>query len=509
MFPALRKGQWGAKVDLKHAYFHIPLSEKFARYTGFSFDDTILRFEAMPFGVNVAPQVFTDFVKVLLKHWRSQGITVYGYLDDLLIVASSHDECIAHWNIVHQTLNDAGFLVNEPKCVPPTQHLEFLGIHVNFEQGLVSIPEKKRKGYRKELGKLLTKSSISLRSAASILGKVRSLLVCFPGLRLLTDELVEFVQLSRFHGYDKRLPVPSIVQGQVKLCKVHLSSWEGRPMLGAPSNRRLAADASDTQLGATHLHTQHTAHRYVPKHIHINLKELHASTLALQSFAQPGDIVHLLVDNSTAFAYLQRQGGRLRLLNDAVREMFTWCWARNVQIRPEWVPSAANPADIVSWRTIDVREVVLSDNIFQQVTRALGMPHLDLYATPESAKCKTFACRWPKSHPHQVLTDTLQASLQGIRIAYAHPPWKIIHPFLNRLSQFPLLKVLIVLPFWRAAPWWPLLLRLFEPNRPIFFKKRCPGIFETPSRAPLPAPRWHVPLSQGAIARSRLHVSSG
>ena len=32
MFPALRKGQLGAKVDLKHAYFPILLSEKFARY---------------------------------------------------------------------------------------------------------------------------------------------------------------------------------------------------------------------------------------------------------------------------------------------------------------------------------------------------------------------------------------------------------------------------------------------------------------------------------------------
>ena len=193
VFSALRKGQWGAKVDLKHTYFHIPLSEKFEHYIGFSFADGIFRFEAMPFGVNVAPQVFTHFVKVLLKHWCSQGITVYGYLDDLLIVASSHDGCIAHWNIVHQTL----ILVNEPKCVPPTQHLEFLGINVNFEQGIVSISEKKRKGYREEPRKLLTKSSISLRSAACILGKVRSLLVYFPSLRLLTDGLVEFVQLSR------------------------------------------------------------------------------------------------------------------------------------------------------------------------------------------------------------------------------------------------------------------------------------------------------------------------
>ena len=247
-------------------------------------------------------------------------------------------------------------------------------------------------------------------------------------------------------------------------------------MLGAPFNRRLAVQAFDTQLAAIDLHTQHTAHCYVPKHIHINLKELHASAFALQSFAQSGDIVHLLVDNSKAFAYLQRQGGRLRLLNDAVREMFALCWARNMQIRPESVASVANPTDIVSTRTIDVREVVLSDNIFHQVTRALGTPHLNVFATPESTKLKTFNCPWPMSHPDQVVTDTLQASLQGIRFAYAHPPWKIIHSFLNRLSQFPLLKVLIVVPFWRAAPWWPLLLRLFGPNCPKFFKKRCPGI---------------------------------
>ena len=112
----------------------------------------------MPFGVSVVPQVLTAFVKVFLKHGRSRGITVYGYLDDLLIVASSHDECIAHWSIICQTLNNARFLVNRSKCVPPTQHLEFLGKNVNFEQGIVFIPGKRRNGYRKELGKLLTNS---------------------------------------------------------------------------------------------------------------------------------------------------------------------------------------------------------------------------------------------------------------------------------------------------------------------------------------------------------------
>ena len=62
-------------MHLKHAYFHIPMSQKFARYTRFSFQDNIFRFETMPFGVNVVLQVFTTFVTILLKHWHSQVIT--------------------------------------------------------------------------------------------------------------------------------------------------------------------------------------------------------------------------------------------------------------------------------------------------------------------------------------------------------------------------------------------------------------------------------------------------
>ena len=69
---------------------------------------------------------------------------------------------------------------------------------------------------------------MSLRAASSILGKVRSLLVCFPGLRLLTDHLMAFTQLAHKFGYHCSLPV----REQALLCKDFLSSWAGRAMLG-------------------------------------------------------------------------------------------------------------------------------------------------------------------------------------------------------------------------------------------------------------------------------------
>ena len=122
------------------------------------------------------------FMKPLIRLWRSQGIMVFVYLDDIFIVAGSRDVCASHVQEVRRVLSQAGFLVNEKKCVDPAQILEFLGIGVDFESGFLTIPPHKRRSHQKDMGKLIAYSSISLRSAASILGKLRSFVVCFPGL---------------------------------------------------------------------------------------------------------------------------------------------------------------------------------------------------------------------------------------------------------------------------------------------------------------------------------------
>ena len=70
-------------------------------------------------------------------------------------------------------------------------------------RGVISIPPRKRKSFKKDVGKLITKSHITLQLARSILGKVRNLLACFLGLRLLEDCLVAFVQHAHKLGYDR------------------------------------------------------------------------------------------------------------------------------------------------------------------------------------------------------------------------------------------------------------------------------------------------------------------
>ena len=136
-----------------------------------------------------------------------------------------------------QVLKDAGFCVNQDKYIlEPTQIVKFLGVAVDFVNGTVCIPSYKRKSYRRELGQLLTRMHASPRKLTSVLGKVRSHLVCFPGLRVLSDHLVSLVQTASFVGYGTGLPKP-----QVRMCKSYLSSWEGRPMEGRLFTRSIAA----------------------------------------------------------------------------------------------------------------------------------------------------------------------------------------------------------------------------------------------------------------------------
>ena len=279
----LRKGMYAAKVDFWHAYFHIPHSSSFAYYVGVEVDGSCYRFRGLPFGLNASPLIFCSFMRVLSRLWRECGLLVFVYMDDIVILRSTYAACRASVAVVRSMLEEAGFLVNyEKSTFEPSKVVEFLGLEADFERGVVSIPERKRKSFRKDLGKLVTRAQVSLRAACSILGNVRSLLVCFPGLKIVTDHLMAFTQLAHKFGYDCSLPVPTIVREQALLCKDFLSSGAGRAMLGIGPSVCVATDASDLELGAIYLSNhRRTVHAYTHPALHINIKDIRASTLGV------------------------------------------------------------------------------------------------------------------------------------------------------------------------------------------------------------------------------------
>ena len=87
----VRKGDYMVTIDLKDAYFSIPIHQSHRKFLRFSWRNQLFQFAALPFGLTSAPRVFTKVLKPVIASMRQRGIRCLIYIDDLIIVASSKD----------------------------------------------------------------------------------------------------------------------------------------------------------------------------------------------------------------------------------------------------------------------------------------------------------------------------------------------------------------------------------------------------------------------------------
>ena len=466
IFPLLRKGQWAAKIDLRNAYFHLALSEDFRPYIRMNVGPRTFQFNAACFGLSTLPQLWMSIMKVFLKKWRSQGITVFIYLDDILLLGGSPSQVQNHLAILLEDLEQSGMLVNREKSIlQPTQSLDHLGFHLDFSKGILSVPPQKVKAVRKELGKLVTHTGLSPRKMASILGTVRSFLQAMPFLRAFTDSMVQFVSRHRQHGWNATLPIPPALQDQVRSVKGLLANWHGTPMPGRVCTRHLQSDSSQTGWGGLDLLSGRFVQEYwrEDQHLHINVKELRAAQDTVRSLARKGDKVSLEVDNTVAFSYLTKQGGRNLRFNALMRPFLQWCREKDIHLQVTLVPSACMQADALSRWEKDKGDYTLDHALFLHLENILKFrSHIDMFASPGNCKKARFVSRWPHFQADRI--DALRCRLEDLSKCYANPPWNIILAWLNRLWQNPHITCMCIVPHWVSAPWWPLLVRMQVPH---------------------------------------------
>lgn len=80
-------------IDIKDAYFLIPISEKHRKYLRFYFEGQIYEYNCMPFGLNVAPWLFTKLMKPIMTRLTEMGFISVIYLDDILLFGNTYREC--------------------------------------------------------------------------------------------------------------------------------------------------------------------------------------------------------------------------------------------------------------------------------------------------------------------------------------------------------------------------------------------------------------------------------
>ena len=156
---------WMAKLDLRDAYLHVPVQEKFQKFLSFVFRGEVFQFLALPFGLSSAPFIFTRIVQFPVEILRKQGVNVIAYLDDLIMWGNSKLEVKRAVRLARATFTRLGFLLNEKKSVlRPTQVLTWLGLVWNTRTFSVALPLSFQEKVRKGAVEVLASSRVSRRS---------------------------------------------------------------------------------------------------------------------------------------------------------------------------------------------------------------------------------------------------------------------------------------------------------------------------------------------------------
>lgn len=112
-----------SKLDASSGFWQIPLDPESAKYTCFMTPMGRYVFKRLPFGINLAPEIFQHKMEELLGN--CEGVVCY--MDDVLVYGDSEQAHDRRLKNVLDRVVEAGLKLNESKCVFGKTSVEFLG----------------------------------------------------------------------------------------------------------------------------------------------------------------------------------------------------------------------------------------------------------------------------------------------------------------------------------------------------------------------------------------------
>ena len=75
--------------DLTSGYHHVEINEAYQKYLGFEWEGEWYQYAVLPFGLAIAPYIFTILTRELAKKWRSKGAKLIMYIDDFIFFGAA------------------------------------------------------------------------------------------------------------------------------------------------------------------------------------------------------------------------------------------------------------------------------------------------------------------------------------------------------------------------------------------------------------------------------------
>ena len=468
---SVREGDFLASLDLKDAYFQIPIHGSSRKLLRFMSEGTVYQFKALCFGLSTAPQVFTRVFAAVSAWAHARGIRLLRYLDDWLVLSSSEKRAKESIRELLSLCRTLGIVINEKKSdLVPSQSAKYLGMTIDTGAGKVFPSLARVEKFLAVAERFCSMQSPPAQLWQVILGHLASLEQLVPHGRLRMRSL----QWHLKSQWSPESDPPSLPVALPEEARRDLSWWMVRDHLlvgvrfGTPApDLHLYSDASSSGWGA-HLLDQNVSGVWSAqeKLLHINLLEMKALFLALQAFQEDvaGHHVTAMCDNSTVVAYVNKQGGTVsRPLCLLTSRLLRWTESFDVHLEARYLPGESNVlADVLSRRGQVVgTEWSLHPQVARALLRTWGNPSIDLLATCLNAKLPLYCSLVPD--PQAVFEDAFRHPWDALDL-YAFPPFALVGRVIARVQQSSRVAMTLVAPLWPEKEWFAdLLLLLTQP----------------------------------------------
>ena len=453
---------WGCKIDLKDAYFHVPLNWFFQVYFAFIMDEKFFVFQYLPFGLAVAPWAFTRIIKPVKSHLHKMSLRISSFLDDFLLLAESPEELNRISSLVLTLLKNLGFSINKEKSIiSPSQRVEYLGVVFLFDTRQLSLPQKKVVKIAKSCQEMSLKSHTTRRQLETLLGLLSFAASLVPLGRLYLRPLLIWMNLKTSPESRDLLVVLD------RTFRRDLEVWQNLDFLQSPvpmslpiPSLQLMTDASSQGWGAALLPDSISGSWDLEfQDCSMNMLELWAVFNAVEHFCPTlkGHPVLIMSDNSTAVACIKNQGTQksVPLLN-LTRKLLEFCSDQGIIPIPKHLPGKLNVlADQESrWDPINT-EWSLDQSTFNLLWKRYGPFDCDLFATRFNRKLDCFISPFPDALAQG--SNAMSFHWNQWDSIYLFPPIALLNEVITLLFSFRG-KGILIAPKFPAAPWFTNLL---------------------------------------------------
>lgn len=494
---ALWEGAWTVSLDLSEAYWHVPVNRRLMRYLSVRLDDVTYQFAKLPFGLNVAPRIFTFLVKTALRPLiKKENIVILFYLDDWLIVADSEEACLAQSRRVVEYVSLLGFNINVRKShLRPTQSPEWLGLMWDTTSCSVALSDSNRKRIRKKLYLFLHSRFVTRRRWESVVGSLNWAQLAVPLGKLRLRRLI------RMGNRCFPASAPFALRKVPRSLAARLAYWlrprtlsASQPWYPPPPSLSVDTDASG-EIGWGYQSTMGHQDWGVwsqNDRRHINAKELSVPLFFLREHGESlrGESVAFAMDNTSAVACINHQGStRSTVLHSLTEAIHFTALRHGVSISASYLQGVSNVwADSLSRGRSTLVEWELLQSRFDSLIGSSLRPQVDLFASHSTAKTPLYLTRWSVTEAGG--PDALTVDWSRWTSIYLFPPpdSRLMGRVVSKLRGFHG-QVALICPIWMVQPWY------------LQVHRWCPN----PRPLPLRDFLWHQAGVQGTSLNFALH----